>query len=321
MVNIFVIGAGAWGTAISNLLARNENNVNLWAFEKDVVNFINETSCNKTYLPNVKLDANINAVNDFRLLSNSRAVFLVTPCQLTENILKNIAKSKQMPSDIPIIICSKGIVNKDNELLSNIIKKYFNNPILVMSGPNFAEEVALGKSAITTIASKDDDIANYVANLLNNKYFKTVICDDIISTQISGSVKNVVAIALGIAAGLELSESSKAAILTKGLNEIGELSVKLGGNKITMLEPCAVGDLVLTCLSNKSRNMSLGYELGKGSSLEKIMSDRKTVAEGVATAKSAYELSVKYNIKLDLITLIYNILYKNYKVSVSDFLF
>ncbi len=321
MVNIFVIGAGAWGTAISNLLARNKINVNLWAFEKDVVNFINDTSCNKIYLPNVKLESSINAVNDFELLANSKAVFLVTPCQLTENILEDIAKSKQMPLDVPIIICSKGIVNKDNELISNIIKKYFNNPILVMSGPNFAEEVALGKSAITTIASEDVAIANYIASFLNNDYFKTVICNDIIGAQISGSVKNVVAIALGIAAGLELSESSKAAILTKGLNEIGELAVKLGGNKITMLEPCAIGDLVLTSLSNKSRNMSLGYNLGRGSSLEEIMSVRKTVAEGVATAKSAYELSVKHNIKLQLITLIYNILYKNYKVSDSDFLF
>jgi glycerol-3-phosphate dehydrogenase (NAD(P)+) len=319
MVNTFVVGAGAWGTAIANLLARNGNKVTIWAYEESVVNSINNDRINLQYLPNVTLEENITAVNDFKFIKEADIVFFVTPCQLAENLFSQISALKLIKNNIPLVICSKGIENNSNNLLSDILSKYFINPILVMSGPNFADEVALNKPAITSLAASNIKIAEFVAKTLENSNFKIFINDDIIATQIAGSIKNVIAIIVGIASGLNLSESTKAAILTKGLNEIGSLAVALGGKMVTMVEPCAVGDLVLTSLSLKSRNMSLGYDLGKGNKLAEILSRRKTVAEGVATTKSAYEIAVKHNINLELITLIYNILYNNYPLSESDF--
>ena len=184
-------------------------------------------------------------------------------------------------------------------MLSNIFQEIFSdNPIAVMSGPNFADEIAMGKKAVTTIACADKNQANFIADIMSNDNFTPILSDDIIGTQLGGAIKNVIAIALGIANGLALSESLKAALITKGLNEIYLLSEALGGKKITAIEPCGVGDLVLTCSSLKSRNMSLGYKLGQGQNLAEIMQEGNKVIEGVATTKAAWQLANKLNLNL-----------------------
>lgn len=314
MTEVAVIGAGAWGTSIANLLGNNGHQVRLWCFEKDTVNDINQYHENKSFLPGIKLSKNIIATNDFGDLKTAKAIFSVIPAQFTKDTL---SPAKEIFSkSVPIVICSKGIENKSQRLLSEILQEIFpENHIAVMSGPNFADEVAVGKEAITTVACNNSEVAKLLSSLLESNKFSVSLCDDIIGAQLGGSIKNVIAIALGIAAGLELSESSKAALLTMGINEINDLSNALGGDIKTAIEPCIIGDLILTCSSLKSRNMSLGYAIGQGKSLKQLMSNRKTVAEGVATTKAAKELSEKLNLKPRIINMMYDLLYNDAKVS------
>lgn len=319
MKNIAVLGAGAWGTAIANLLANNGHIVTIWALEPQVVEDINNLNENKTYLPNIKLAKNITAVNNLSELKKVEALFSVVPAQYNANVFTKLAELSLINNEIPIVICSKGIDNEKLKLLSDIVTEFFQNPVCAMCGPNFADEIARGLPAITTIASNNLEQAEFVATLVKNKNFCPFICEDIIGAEIAGSIKNVIAIAMGIALGMNLSESSKASILTKGLNEIGMLSRALGGRKRTAMEPCGVGDLVLTCSSQKSRNMSLGYEIGQGKDLNNILSNRNTVAEGVATTKAAYNLAKKYNLNLDVINLIYDIIYNGKNITANDF--
>jgi len=319
MAKLAVIGAGAWGTAIANLLASNDHEVLIWAFEEGVVKDINESHENKTYLTGIKLVETIRATSDFNDLAEVEGIFSVVPAQFTKSTLQPLAELNIIGESVPITICSKGIENESLKLLSDILAEIFNNPLVAMSGPNFADEVALGKPAITSIASENESAAEFVAGLVRNKNFRPFICADIVGAEIAGSIKNVIAIAMGMAAGMELSESSKASILTKGLNEVGMLSRALGGRKRTAIEPCGVGDLVLTCSSQKSRNMSLGFALGKGESLDEILAQRKTVAEGVATTKAAKRLAEKYDLNLEVVSLVYSVLYEGKKIVEADF--
>jgi glycerol-3-phosphate dehydrogenase (NAD(P)+) len=320
MKKIAVIGAGAWGTAIANHLANNNHKVTLWCFEEEVVADINNYYENKIFLPNIALNKNITATNNFVDLKDNHAVFSVIPAQFTKITLQPLINQDILTTNTPLVICSKGIENSSLNLLSNIFQETFpKHPIAVMSGPNFADEIALGKKAITTIACSDKKQAEFIANIVSNKNFTPLLCDDIIGTQLGGAIKNVIAIALGVANGLALSESLKSALITKGLNEIYLLSEALGGKKITAIEPCGVGDLVLTCSSLKSRNMSLGYKLGQGQKLAEIMQGSKNVVEGVATTKAAWQLAHKLNLKLPLISLIYDILYNNKPVDKNIF--
>lgn len=318
-MKLAVLGAGAWGTAIANLLAVNGHAVKIWALESEVVADINNLKENRTYLPQIKLAPNIQAINDLAQLGDIEALFSVVPAQHNRSLLAKLAELAIIKANIPIVICSKGIDNDKLTLLSDIVAEFFTNPVCAMCGPNFADEIARGFPAITTIASANIAQAEFVAKLVKNKNFRPFICADIIGAEIAGSIKNVIAIAMGIAVGMNLSESSKASILTKGLNEIGMLSRALGGKKRTAIEPCGVGDLVLTCSSQKSRNMSLGYEIGKGNSLADILSGRNTVAEGVATSKAAYKLAQKFNLNLEIISLVYKIIYEQKQISVADF--
>ena len=321
MKKIAVIGAGAWGTAIANLLANNGCQVVLWSFEAEVVAEINQKQQNNLYLSSVSLSSNISATNDFADLEGVQAVFTVVPAQFTKNTLSLLLQKNIISPDTPIVICSKGIENESLELLSQIIAKLFRkNPIAVMSGPNFAAEVALSSAAVTTIACQEQSVAKNIIALLENDNFKALACDDIIGAQIGGAIKNIIAIALGIANGLEMSESAKAALFTRGLNEMMELSIALGGESNTVLQPCVIGDLLLTCNSHKSRNMSLGYALGKGKSLSEVLSARNSVAEGVATTKAAKLLSEKLNLRLNLINIIYDILYNNAPIKAHNLL-
>ena len=314
MTEVAVIGGGAWGTSIANLLGTNGHKVHLWCYEEEVAKEINKSHENKLFLSGIKLSENIVATNDFNDLKEVKAVFSVIPAQFTKDTLSQIVNI--IDKDVPIVICSKGIENKSQRLLSDIIREVFlHNNIAVMSGPNFADEVARGEAAITTIACTDNEVAQFISYLLENEKFGTSVCNDIIGAQLGGSIKNVMAIALGIATGLEMSQSSKAALLTMAINEINSLSDALGGDIKTASEPCIVGDLILTCSSRKSRNMSLGYELGKGKSLEEIMANRKTVVEGVATTKAAKSVADKFSLNLTIINTIYDILYNDVKVS------
>ncbi|MBL6784942.1 MAG: NAD(P)-dependent glycerol-3-phosphate dehydrogenase [Rickettsiales bacterium] len=310
MQNIGVIGGGAWGTAIANLLSHNDNNVELWVFEEETAKAINEENINKNFLPSVKLHNNLTASTNLTDFATKDILFLVVPVQFTAATIRPL---KDLISENTIlVICSKGIETNSKKLLTDIIAEIFpKNKIAAMSGPNFADEVANLKPAITTVASEDYLTANKVAKVLENNDFKVYTHTDIIGVELAGALKNVVAIASGIAAGLNLSVSTKCAILTKGIHEMAKISEAFGGKRETMLEACGIGDLTLTCMSEKSRNMSLGHSIGKGDKLSDILSKRKTVAEGVATSKALYEIINERDLNCHLFTLVYKILFED----------
>ncbi len=310
MQNIGVIGGGAWGTAIANLLSHNNNNVKLWVFEEETAKAINEENINKNFLPSVKLHHKLTASTNLKNFANQDILFLVVPVQFTASTIKPL--QKLLSKDTILVICSKGIETSSKKLLTDIIAEIFpDNKVAAMSGPNFADEVANLKPAITTVASEDEVTANKVAKVLENDDFKVYTHADVIGVELAGALKNVVAIASGIAAGLELSVSTKCAILTKGIHEMAKISEAFGGKRETMLEACGIGDLTLTCMSEKSRNMSLGIAIGKGEKLSNILSKRKTVAEGVATSKALYEIINERDLNCYLFTLVYKILFED----------
>tara|TARA_A100001015_G_scaffold53567_1_gene58691 strand:- start:4478 stop:5443 length:966 start_codon:yes stop_codon:yes gene_type:complete len=320
MTKIAVLGGGAWGTAIANLLAENKNDILLWAREKEVEESINNKNINSLFLPENKLSKHLKATSELQDIKNKDYYFLVIPSKFTENILQEINNLKLINKDAVFVICSKGIDNVNLRLISDIIKDiYPENKIGVMSGPNFAKEVAANKKVLTTICAEDKNIRNKINGFVSNNNFKTILANDIISAQLCGALKNVAAIGMGIAVGLNYSESSKAAILTKLILEMQEIIEIYGGKKEVILMPCGIGDLILTSMSKMSRNMSLGFEIAQGEDINDILSSKKSIAEGYSTAKAVYEISKKNNLELEIMTEIYEILYKNRKVQKGVF--
>ena len=320
MTKIAVLGGGAWGTAIANLLAQNNNDVLLWAREKEVEESINNNNINSLFLPENKLSKHLKASSDLNDIKNKDYYFLVIPSKFTGNILQDIKELDLIKEDAVFVICSKGIDNINLRLVSDIINDiYPDNQIAVMSGPNFAKEVAANKKVLTTICAEDKNIRNEINTFVTNDNFKTILADDIISAQLCGALKNVAAIGMGIAEGLNYSESSKAAILTKLILEMQQIIEVYGGKKEVILMPCGIGDLILTSMSKMSRNMSLGYKLAQGDSVNNILSNKKSIAEGYSTSKAVYEISKKNNLELEIMTEIYEILYKNREVQKGVF--
>lgn len=312
MTKISIIGGGAWGTAIGNLAAANSHDVVIWVKEDELIEQINVKRENISYLPGIKLSNNIRATNNFADLQDSEIIFLVAPAQHLRDVITQMADLGAISKNTPLVICSKGIEISSKKLLSTVVKEVLSdNPVAALSGPNFADEIASLKPAITTVASDDMQVAEKVASCLRSDNFKVYTHFDIVGVELAGALKNVVAIATGVATGLNLPISTISAILTKGIHEITLISTAMGGSRDTMLEACGIGDLTLTCMSEKSRNMSLGMEIAKGKNLQEILNSRNTVAEGVATSKAVFEIAKEYNLNCYIFTLIYKILYEN----------
>lgn len=287
MQKIGIIGAGAWGTALAQCLANADREVLLWAREPSVVEAINTKNENTNYMPGLALNPNIQATESLSATTECDTILLVTPAQFVRHTLEalkgDIVKGK------PLVICSKGIEIETGQLMSQVAQQEVPNAtIAILTGPTFASEVADGKPCAVTIAATDKDVAQEIREGVGNKVLRPYITDDLLGAQIGGAVKNVIAIACGVIMGRELGENARAALLTRGLAEMGRLATAMGAKKSTLMGMCGVGDIMLTCSSMQSRNYSLGYELGQGKSLQEIMSDRKgkAVTEGVHTAKA-----------------------------------
>ncbi len=309
--NIGVIGGGAFGTALANLFANNGYQTLLWVREKEVVDNINNYHENHIYLPNAflnKLLLSTSILEDI-IKVKSEVLIWVPPAQFLRGVMKDF--SALNPPRTPILLCSKGIEENTMALMTDIASEYLpNNPIAVLSGPGFAKEIARGLPTAMTLAG-DNSVTQSISELFEGSNLRVYLSDDMIGTEIGGAVKNVLAIACGIAIGKGLGESARAALITRGLVEIQRLCRAFGGNPSTMMGLCGIGDLVLTCGSIESRNMSLGAELGKGEKLENILRSRKAVTEGVATAISVKKLIEKHNIEMPICEAVYNILHKN----------
>lgn len=311
-MSVFVLGAGAWGTATANVLAAKNDNVTLYAREKEVVDSINKKKVNKIFLPKVKLSKNITATNHLNEFKDHRFIFCVSPAQYLRAQIEQMKKSGIGKEQV-FVILSKGIENGTLKLMSEIFEEFLENDYAILTGPTFAQEVAEYQSSSISIACKHNEIGEEIREVLETDFFKTHINNDIIGSQICGAVKNVIAIACGIVKGLKQGENSKASIITRGLKEISVLNTALGGKAETLLEPCGVGDLVLTCNSEKSRNYSFGVKLGTGKETRETIKKKKHVVEGMATSDSLVQLMDKLGISLGLCRTVNHIINGNQK--------
>jgi len=292
MASIGIIGAGAWGTALTQILANGGKDTTLWAREEEVVHDINNSHENKTYLPGIPLNESIKATNELSEVASKDIILVVTPAQFVRSTLEEI-KAYLKPSQ-PVVICAKGVELETGLLLSQVAQQIIpDSQIAILTGPTFASEIARCLPSAVTIASENRDTVLYLQENLGVKNFRPYVTGDIIGAQLGAAIKNVIAIACGIVSGRQLGESARAALLTRGIAEIARLGVAMGSKKDTLLGMCGVGDLMLTCSSMQSRNYSLGVALGEGKTMEEILGPRKAVTEGVYTAQATLALAKK----------------------------
>jgi glycerol-3-phosphate dehydrogenase (NAD(P)+) len=309
MSYITVVGAGSWGTALACLLAEKGYDVSLWAFEKEIVERIRDTGMNSVYLPDVRLPANLKVTYDMEeAVGKPRYILNVVPTQFTRAVFE--AAVRYIPEDAVIISASKGIEQGTLLTVSSILKAITGHQIAVLSGPSFAKEVVRKLPTAVTLATEDLDAGLILQEIFNTQYFRVYTHTDMIGVELGGALKNVIAIASGISDGLGLGHNARAALITRGLAEMVRLGVSMGAEERTFSGLSGLGDLVLTCTGPLSRNYSVGVSLGKGMKLKEILSATKSVAEGVATSLSAYELSRKQGVEMPIVEQIYEVIYK-----------
>ena len=298
-MKIAIIGAGAWGTALAVAARRAGRDVLIWALEPEVAHGITYDNENRPYLPRVKLDPAIRATNNLGDVAVADIVLLAAPAQHFRRIVGPLAG--QIAPSTPLIICSKGIEQETLALMSEAVSSLFAaNPIMVLSGPTFASDVAAGLPTAVTLAAYDIDAAQQIANCLSSERFRPYSGDDVIGAQIGGAIKNVLAIACGIADGCGFGDNARAALITRGLTELTRLCLAKGGRAETMMGLSGMGDLVLTCTGTQSRNYSLGLAIGQGRTLADILEERNSVAEGVFTASAAVALADKLDVDMPI---------------------
>lgn len=306
-----VIGGGGWGTALSILCNRAGSNVLLCTRNLNVIQSITERRTNDIYLPSVFIDPNI-AVSD-KIADGCRGDILIiaVPSHTLRSVC--IAISDLLPTQLPIVLASKGIERGSLMLMSEVVKSILpHNPVAILSGPNFADEVARGLPTATAISCTDSSLWDMLMYAIGGRLFRPYLTTDMIGTQIGGAVKNVIAIACGIALGKRYGENARAAIVTRGFAEIARLTLAKGGKYETLMGLSGLGDLILTCGSTKSRNMSFGMALGEGKSKEEILSGRGRIAtEGIIGAESVTRLAKKMGVSMPICEAVYRILYEN----------
>lgn len=306
-----IIGAGAWGSALASSFANAGMDVILWAIETEVVEQVNEAHENKLYLPGATLPKNIKATNNYKDLEEAEAILMVAPSQYTRSVLQGLRNNAEISKDTPFIFCSKGIENDTGKLLSQILEEEMSGSrVGILSGPSFADEVASGLPASLNIASQDRDLISSLMLSLQGSNLSLCPIDDIIGAQIAGALKNVFAIGCGIAKGLELGNNLHSALITQALKEMKSLSKALGGSEDSINELCGIGDTILTCSSDQSRNYSFGYEIGRGANPKDLLGQGVKVVEGAATAISVNMLCKKLGMALPICNIIHSIIYE-----------
>jgi len=308
-----VIGLGAFGTALANILASRSDDVLAWAREPKVVESINVARENRAYLPGVAVSPRVRATLSLEeALVGSELVVFATPSHATRDVVK-----KALPylrEHVPLLTVAKGIENDTlmtmTQLLEDCLPEPFHPSIALLSGPSFAKEMAAGMPTVVTIAAHHEKVAQRVQAALQTETFRTYTSVDVIGVEMGGALKNVIAIAAGISDGLGFGLNARSAVITRGLAEISRIAVALGANPLTLMGLAGLGDLVLTCTGDLSRNRRVGIELGKGRSLEEILGEMTQVAEGVKTARSARDLSRKVGVELPICDQVHAIMYE-----------
>jgi glycerol-3-phosphate dehydrogenase (NAD(P)+) len=305
-----VVGAGAWGTALADLLTRNGHDVQLWAYEPDVVESVNTKHENVRFLGGHALSAGLHATGDIkRAVEGAELVTLATPSHVLRSILRSAAKS--LVSTAPIVVASKGIEKGTLALMTEVAEQEIPGATVVaLSGPSFAKEVVTRQPTAVVVASTRDEAAEIAQRAFSSPYFRAYTHTDVTGVELGGALKNVMAVATGIAEGLGLGFNARAALVTRGLAEMTRLGLALGAEQSTFAGLAGLGDLVLTCTGSLSRNRAVGVEVGKGRTLEEVLKDKETVAEGVVTAQSARELAAREGVEMPIVDTVNRVLFE-----------
>mmetsp|Transcript_5659 Transcript_5659/g.14445 ORF Transcript_5659/g.14445 Transcript_5659/m.14445 type:complete len:362 (-) Transcript_5659:150-1235(-) len=308
-----ILGGGAWGTALAIHCARMGHTARLWCLEQEVAESINSEHENKLYLPGVKCPEGLTASTDkHEVVKQSKLLLMVIPTPFVASTMKDLADVLR-PEDQMLVSCTKGILNDTletvNEILERVLPPAFHSRLSYLSGPSFAAEVATGQPTAVTIAAKDEEVGIFVQSMLSTPKFRCYRTTDVVGVELGGSLKNVLAIACGMSDGVGFGNNIRAALITRGNNEIVRLALEKGANPHTMSGLAGVGDLVLTCTGEQSRNRTVGLRLGQGETLEQVMSSMKAVAEGVLTSRSANALAEKLGVDCPIINGIYRVIH------------
>lgn len=317
MTRCAVIGAGAWGTALADLLAVAGHDVRLWAYERDVVESINETHENRRFLAGVRLAPEIAATNDQAVaLEGAQLVLYATP----SNHMRAIARAAAscIHRDAILAVASKGIELGTMALMTDVITAEVpNHAVVAVSGPSFATEVAARQPTAVVAASDAPDAAVFVQEAMSGGSFRVYTHDDVVGVELGGALKNVMAVAVGILEGVGLGFNSRAALITRGLAEMTRLGLSLGARASTFAGLAGIGDLVLTCTGTLSRNRALGVEVGLGKTLEEARAGKETVAEGVVTCASTIELAAREGVEMPIAEMVYRILFDHHPAKLA----
>jgi glycerol-3-phosphate dehydrogenase (NAD(P)+) len=309
-----VVGAGSWGTALANLLATKGYGVDHWVFEKDICAQMATELENRPFLPGVRLSANLHPSNDLeRVVADKDLVLLVVPSHVMRPVTARMA---ELVGARTLVVCaSKGIENDTLLTMSGVLGETLprlpREHYAVLSGPSFAREVAQEAPTAVTVASASAGTAETVQQIFATPAFRVYAHDDVIGVELGGSVKNVIAIAAGVIDGLGMGLNTRAALITRGLTEMRRLGLRMGANPRTFPGLAGMGDLVLTCTGDLSRNHTIGKQIGKGKRLKDLLAEMQMVAEGVKTAKSVHALSRKLEVEMPISQAIYQVLYED----------
>lgn len=319
MKNILVIGGGSWGTCLSKLLVENKNNVFLWEYNEETRNVIREKRENPVFLPGIKLPNELNVVDNYcETLKNEKidVILLATPTQFLRPILKNLKEC--LSYKVIIVNVAKGIEIKSKKRISEVIDEELDGKdysYVLLAGPTHAEEVALKLPSAILSVSLDGKAALEIQHLFSNSYFRVYTGTDLVGAELSGAVKNCLAIAAGISDGLGFGDNSKAALITRGLNEILEIGKYYHADPKTFMGLSGLGDIIVTCTSKHSRNRYVGEELGKGRKIDDIISSMRMVSEGAETIKALYAIIKENNIQAPIMSALYEVIYENRPVN------
>ena len=318
MKNVLVIGGGSWGTALSRLLIENGHRVYLWEYDSEIRENIKEKGENSLFLPGIKLPKELNLVNEYcevleniEIYSKIDVILLATTTQFLRPILKRLKNC--LNYNVIIVNVAKGLEISTKKRISEVISEELKDKdynYVLLAGPTHAEEVAKKLPSAILSVSNDEKYALEVQQLFSNSYFRVYTGTDLVGAELGGAVKNCLAIAAGIADGLGYGDNSKAALLTRGLNEIMEIGKYYNVDSKTFMGLSGLGDIIVTCTSKHSRNRYVGEEIGKGKKIEDIISSMKMVSEGAETIKALYIIIKENNINAPILSSLYEVIYE-----------
>jgi glycerol-3-phosphate dehydrogenase (NAD(P)+) len=310
-MKLAIIGAGSWGTVLSQILNDNGHEIVLWSRTAAKAQAMAFSHCNVDYLPHLKLSPKILITNDLELaVRDAQVLIFVVPSKAMSSVAEKVAQITSCEDKI-VLSCTKGIDPVSYTTMSKILSAKLPRAkhLAVMSGPNLAGEIALRQPSATVIACKDLAVAEQLQGLFINKYFRPYTSTDILGVELCGALKNCMAIVAGMMCGLGFGDNSLAALITRGLAEIKRLGLRLGAQQETFQGLAGVGDLIATCISSQSRNHLAGEALAKGKSLSEIQTNSKMVIEGIMTTKAAHALAARENIEMPIIEQLYQVLF------------